>query len=297
MLDVAGRLLGRATSRPSGPRSTRCPPPRPAPPRRRDRLARRSRRRCRGVTAPGRRSISAPLGPVSCWGSRAAGRLRGEPVVGWRGAPRSWRRRVRSRCPSNRTAVPFPEEHPCVRAAAASSRRTRARGTPGRRGRRCRRTPGRPAPRPATASSRSRWLASGSCRPVSSPSTTRAGRSGPSTSDVQPVVRTTRPPARPTPGRGPRWCRPRRPGRRPRGWLDQPGGRRGHGVHLRLRRLVRLLAGHPGVQHQRRDHDAARHQVDQHLRGSGRPALGISALPGPAAYTFWRSSSGQLPCT
>ena len=40
--------------------------------------------------------------------------------------------------------------------------------------------------RPATAASRCRWLASGSCRPVSSPSTTLAGCDGSRTRAVQP---------------------------------------------------------------------------------------------------------------
>ena len=47
--------------------------------------------------------------------------------------------------------------------------------------------------------------------------------------------------------------------------VDQPGRRLRDREPLRLRRLVRLLAGHAGVQHQRRHHDARGHQVDQHL--------------------------------
>ena len=53
-----------------------------------------------------------------------------------------------------------------------------------RRGRRPRPT----SSGPATASSSCRWLASGSCRPVISPVTARAGRSGPRTRSVQPLA-------------------------------------------------------------------------------------------------------------
>ena len=68
-------------------------------------------------------------------------------------------------------------------AAAGGCRRTRARGSPRRRRR------GRPAPArrwPATASSISRCDASGSCQPVSRPSTARTPRSGVMTTSVQP---------------------------------------------------------------------------------------------------------------
>ncbi len=60
-------------------------------------------------------------------------------------------------------------------AGTASSRRTRARGSARRRPRR---RPRRTRSGPATASSSSRWLASGSCRPVTRPVTT-ARRAGP----------------------------------------------------------------------------------------------------------------------
>ena len=49
--------------------------------------------------------------------------------------------------------------------------------------------------------------------------------------------------------------------------VHQPRGRLRHDVLLGLGRLVRLLAGDAGVQHDRRDHDAARHQGDEHPLG------------------------------
>ena len=159
-------------------------------------------------------------------------------------------------------------------AAAASSPRTRATGSAAR-----------PAGdvgvgavdqgRPATASSRSRWLASGSCSPVSSPVDDSRRPGGPSTSDVQPSYAATRPRGgggleRPD-HRGAHRDHPaaRRPGE-----LDQPSRRARDRQPLRLRRLVGLLARHAGVQHQRRHHDAGGHQVDQHLARQRPPGAG-----------------------
>ena len=87
-------------------------------------------------------------------------------------------------------------------------------------------------------------------------------------------------PARRTPALARRWCRPRRPGGRPPGELHQPRVCLGHRELLRLRRLVRLLAGDAGVQDERRDQDAADISPTRSSGVSGRPALGISALPG-----------------
>ena len=153
--------------------------------------------------------------------------------------------------------------------------------------------------RPATASSRSRWLASGSCRPVSSPLTTRAGSPGPSTSDVHPSYAATRPS-----GRG--------------GGLQSADHRGADGHHPAA--VGRVSSTSRAVVAGTDSHSGCGGSCDSWLatpvcstsgatttplaisststsRDSGRPALGISALPGTAAYTFCRSSIGQAPCT
>ena len=243
----------------------------------------RSRRRCRGARA--RRRWSTPRHRSG----RSAGHRTGRPPArragrGWRGAPRWRRRRVRS--PSDPTGPRPAFDGSALTAAAASSPRTRATGSAARpasvMSAYARSTSGRPA----TASRRSRWLASGSCRPVSSPLTTRAGRADESTSDVQPSYGRHRALDGGGGLEGPDHRgadRDDAPTGRA-GDVDQPGRRLRDREPLRLRRLVRLLARHAGVQHQRRHHDARGHQVDQQPRAdSGRPALGISALPGTAA--------------
>ena len=77
-----------------------------------------------------------------------------------------------------------------VRAAAARCRRTRATGS---RARPLRWYAAATSAGPATASSSSRCEAPASCQPVIRPSTTRGGRSGPSTRSVQPVAACTVP--------------------------------------------------------------------------------------------------------
>ena len=113
---------------------------------------------------------------------------------------------------------PSPTVSRTNRAGRASSRRTRARGS---RARPPRRRPGEPDSVPATASSSSRWLASGSCSPVISPSTTR-GRPRPADHQVGPA-RSRRDRAvglgRQSPERARPSFRPRPRGRQQREWL------------------------------------------------------------------------------
>ena len=76
--------------------------------------------------------------------------------------------------------------------------------------------------------------------------------------------------------------------------LTSARGGGGHGEPLGLRRLVRLLARDAGVEHERRDGDAARHQPHEQRRSViDRPALAISALPGCSAYTFCSAAIGH----
>ena len=127
---------------------------------------------------------------------------------------------------------------------------------------------GRRAPGPATASSRCRWLASGSCSPVSRPSTTRAGRSGPSTSDVQPSVRPSAAVSRarttvvPTASTRPPACLVSFTSRAVWAGTENHSGCGGS--------CDSWLAT-PGVQDERRDDDARGHQVHQELAGQRPP--------------------------
>ena len=65
------------------------------------------------------------------------------------------------------------------------------------------------------------------------------------------------------------------------GAVDQPGGHRGDREPLRLRRLVRLLAGHAGVQHDRHHRHAAGHQPDQRALGQRTPGARHLGAAGP----------------
>ena len=129
---------------------------------------------------------------------------------------------------------------------------------------------------PATASSSSRWLASGACRPVIRPVTPRAGRSGPRTRSVQPcgsvrdAVVVRRGLQRPGHGRSDGDHPPAGPagaGRQPRGYLR-------HGEPLRIGRLVQLGAGDPRVQGQRHDRDAPGDEPHQQPVAEGPPGAG-----------------------
>ena len=170
-----------------------------------------------------------------------------------------------------------------VTAGSGAGRRTRARGSR-RRGPRGTPSPG--ATRPAMASSMSRCDASGSWKPVSSPSTTRTPRSGVMTRSVQPRVAITRPCSSAAVSSARTTVVPTAITRRPvaaRG-LDGLGGGRRHRERLLVRRLVRLQAGDAGVQRQRREADARFCASRASTSGlNARPADGISAEPGSLA--------------
>ena len=160
-LDEPGEVLAGAGRRDvEALGDVRRPSPRPAGARRRARCAGRPTR----PAAPSSRAV----GPAGCRAAtRDGGRERGGRAVHVSG-----RRRARG--------------------GSGGRRRTRATDTvpPAPR---C--TQGRGPRRPATASSIWRWLASGSCQPVSRPSTTRTPRSGVTTSSVQPSPGWARPSA------------------------------------------------------------------------------------------------------
>ena len=123
-----------------------------------------------------------------------------------------------------------------------------------------------------------------SCQPVTRPSTTRTGRSGPSTRSVQPCDGRTSPStvaadssARvtvvPTAITRPPACLCQ---------VHQPRGARRHVERLRDRWLARLCGGNTGVQGDRRDRDTGRDQR-RHQLGAERPGrachLGAAGLP------------------
>ena len=179
-----------------------------------------------------------------------------------------------------------------VRAGAGGRRRTRARGSP-RPTRR--RTTTSSTVRPATASSICRCDASGSCQPVSNPSTAVAPRSGVTTTSVQPSPACTT-----------------RCGRRPissaRTTVVPIAITRPPSCRVSLMRSA-VVAGtryHSGYGCSLASSDdtpvcstsgvtptpfATSRVTSSGV--NGRPALGISALPGSRAYTFWYTSSGQ----
>ena len=159
-------------------------------------------------------------------------------------------------------------------------RRTRARGS---RAPRRRRRSARSGRRPPIASSMSRCDASGSCQPVSRPSTARTPRPGVITSSVQPSAgadacrprrRRSRAPARP-------WSRPRSRGRPSCAWRSTSraveAGTRYHSGYGRspsssdetpVCRVTGAIA----------TPRATSAVISSGV--NGRPALGISALPG-----------------
>ena len=172
-----------------------------------------------------------------------------------------------------------------------------------RRGMRCRRTRATDSPRPGLRS-RPRRLAAlprllraaggarprGHASPVISPSTTRAGRSGPRTRSVQPSPGCTRPSGSATDSRRARHCRADgdHTAACSSGRGNKSRGGRRDAVPLGCGWFVGLLRGDTRVQRDRGNGDPGSHQARSPVRCvNGRPALAISALPGSRANTDW----------
>ena len=139
------------------------------------------------------------------------------------------------------------------------------------------------------ASSSCRCDDSGSCQPVSRPSTARSPRSGVTTRLVQPSPAATVPSGaaqrleRADDGRadGDHAAAPAVDG------VDEPGGRGRDAVPLGIRRLAVLGRRDAGVERHRRDRTPRATSAVTSSALNGRPALGISALPGSSAKTVW----------
>ena len=137
--------------------------------------------------------------------------------------------------------------------------------------------------RPPRASSR--CDASGSCHPVSRPSTARTPRSGVITRSVQPSKGCTTPSSSTAVSSARTTVVPTAITRCAAlaGGVDPGRGGGGHTGPLRVGQLVGLERGHAGVQHDGRDADALGHEPGDHLgreRAAGAGHLGAARLGG-----------------